>query len=116
MPHRPVSPVFQALTEQRSEVDPGPSFVSVSVDSIPPGRSLLDSQGVPGPVVDLTSRRLVSLYKAGSVPRVFVVDEDGRIAYARTGVIENQSTVDSVLTVARAIGTPPPAESPMAGR
>jgi len=47
---------------------------------------------------------------------VFVVDEDGRIAYARTGVIENQSTVDSVLTVARAIGTPPPAESPMAGR
>ena len=78
-----------------------PAFLSVSIDSVPPPRSMLLEQGVPGPVVHLGSRRLVSLYRAGQVPRLLLIDQEGRVAFSRTGVIDNDAVIDSVLTAAR---------------
>lgn len=49
------------------------------------------------PVVDLSSRRLRSLYHLRVVPQVFVIDSSGLVTYVRVGRMESGGAADSVI-------------------
>jgi hypothetical protein len=46
--------------------------------------------------------RYKGLYRARTVPQLLVIQADGRVSYARRGVLADQAAIDSVLVAARA--------------
>lgn len=54
--------------------------------------------------------RLVDLYRVSSVPLILVVNEQGRLVYARRGVVQSAAAVDSVVQAAEP-GPPSPSSS-----
>lgn len=85
----------------------------------------LDSGAVPAayaaehhlgfPVVRFPDARTRAVYRAREVPLTMVVDAEGRVLYAETGVLAGRAAVDSVVTAARAAAMPRPS-APIARR
>ncbi|MEO5590248.1 MAG: hypothetical protein ABIS03_11730 [Gemmatimonadaceae bacterium] len=55
---------------------------------------------LPFPLVPLEGMRLVSMYRAFVVPQTIVIDNDGRVLFARHGVINTRQALDSVVAAA----------------
>lgn len=88
---RELSAVADSLVSPRVEV------IGVVLDSAHRAPAYAAEHALPYPVVPLASPKLRSLYRARSVPLVMVVDHDGRVLFARTGVLEDgAAAVDSV--------------------
>ena len=70
--------------------------VGISLDSVDVTRTYGETHGVAYPLVTFPSRKLKQLYRARAVPQTLVLDEEGRVLYARTGLLEPAATLDSV--------------------
>ena len=70
--------------------------VGISLDSAEATRRYADSQRLAFPLVLFPARKLKQLYRARVVPQTLVLDEEGRVLYARTGRLEPQAVLDSV--------------------
>jgi hypothetical protein len=51
------------------------------------------------PFVRFPGRNLAALYRSGIVPQLLIVDREGRVIYARRGVLESPAAADTVLRV-----------------
>jgi hypothetical protein len=71
------------------------------------------------PVVTFPSLKLRRLYRAGTVPETVVLDKDGRVLHAHTGLLDQPVVLDSIYqaatlplrtpnSAARARPAPPP--------
>ena len=70
--------------------------VGISLDSSEATKRYAEAQGVAFPLVTFPSRKLKQLYRARAVPQTLVLDEEGRVLYARIGLLEPAATLDSV--------------------
>lgn len=77
---------------------PRASVYGVSLDSVAVTQKYAAEHKLPYPTVRFPDEKLVSMYRAGSVPLTVVLDEEGRTIYSRLGEIRSQATIDSVLT------------------
>jgi peroxiredoxin len=73
--------------------------VGISLDSADVTAAYVDQHALRFDVIRFPHRKLVQLYRAGTVPRLIVLDEEGRVLYSRTGALEGRSAVDSVIAV-----------------
>ncbi|HEU0014343.1 MAG TPA: TlpA disulfide reductase family protein [Longimicrobium sp.] len=72
-------------------------------------RAYAAEHALPYPTVRFPDEKTVSLYRAGTVPLVLVLDEGGRVIYSRVGEMKQQATIDSVIAAVR--WRPPPPRS-----
>ncbi len=95
----------QLATTAQATADSGRVLVyGVSLDSAEATRIYRDAHALPFPTVRFTSK-LPDLYRFWSVPTIVLLDETGRILYARQGVLTSGPAIDSVLA---ALHAPPP--------
>ena len=94
-----------AVTSEREHAEV--EVVGVALDADGPVAEYRDRHGLAFPITTFPQQKLAHLYRAGSVPLVALLDETGRVLYARLGVLEQRAAIDSVLT---AIGQPSPVE------
>ncbi|MGD2135757.1 MAG: TlpA disulfide reductase family protein [Gemmatimonadales bacterium] len=71
----------------------------IALDSAPVATVYATEQGLGFPVIAKPEPRLVGLYRVSGVPLILVVD-DGRMTYARLGVLESPAAMDSVVVAA----------------
>jgi peroxiredoxin len=74
----------------------------VALDSASVAEAYAAEQGLRFPVIAKPEPRLVALYRVSGVPLVLLLNQDGRMAYARLGVLESPAAIDSVVAAARA--------------
>jgi peroxiredoxin len=74
----------------------------VALDSASIAAAYAAEQGFRFPVIAKPDPRLAGLYRVSGVPLVLLVNQDGRMAYARLGVLESAAAIDSVVAAARA--------------
>lgn len=84
------------------ESDPAVEVYGVALDSAEVAAAYAAEQGLRFPVIAKPEPRLVGLYRVSGVPLVLILNEDGRMAYARLGVLESPAAIDSVVAAARA--------------
>jgi peroxiredoxin len=70
--------------------------VGISLDSAEATARYGAAQKLAFPLVTFPARKLKQLYRARAVPQTLVLDEEGRVLYARTGLLEPAAVVDSV--------------------
>ena len=68
----------------------------VSVDSLEATRRYMEEHGLAFPVVSLTLRRLLALYRLRRVPQLLLLDHLGRVQYVRAGALAEAHAIDSV--------------------
>ncbi len=73
----------------------------VALDSAEAAAAYAGEHELKFPVVAKPDPRLAGLYRVSGVPLVLVVNEDGRMAYARLGVLESALAIDSVVAAAQ---------------
>ena len=73
----------------------------MALDSADTARAYAAAHGLRFPVIAALAPRLVGLYRVSSVPLILVVNEQGRMTYARLGVLDS-AAVDSVVAAAEA--------------
>jgi peroxiredoxin len=81
------------------------AIIGLSLDSAAATRGYAEEHELRFPVVLLEGARARALYRAGIVPQVVLVDGDGRVRYARPGVLEAGVALDSVLAAVYALGS-----------
>jgi peroxiredoxin len=77
---------------------------AISLDSLSPTQDYVRRHQLRYPVVLFPVAKLRRLYRASAVPQTLVLDHEGRILYARTGLLEPQAVVDSIFA---ALSRPP---------
>lgn len=80
---------------------PGTQVLGIALDSLHIAEMYVHDHGVEYPVVSLLDRRTSELYRIRAVPLLMLVDADGRVAYARRGVLDAPLQVDSVVEAVR---------------
>ena len=93
---RASTPAFNALAE-RLAPDSTVAVYGVALDSVDTARAYAAEHGLRFPVIAELAPRLVGLYRVSSVPLILVLNEQGRMTYARLGVLDS-AAVDSVVT------------------
>jgi peroxiredoxin len=73
----------------------------VSLDSLEAARAYAMEHGLTFPVVGLTGRRAQSLFRLRRVPQVLILNDEGRVAFTRLGVVESEAALDSIVTAVR---------------
>jgi peroxiredoxin len=73
----------------------------VSLDSLEASRAYAMEHELSFPVVSLTERRPQNLFRLRRVPQVLILNDEGRVALTRLGVLESDAAVDSILAAAR---------------
>lgn len=71
--------------------------------------------GLPFSLLPFPDRRHAALYRGFAVPQTVVVAGDGRVLFARSGVIDTLAALDSVLMVALSHPRPGARESSREG-
>lgn len=80
--------------------EPRVQVVALTTDSMTVAVPYAQSNKLPFALVPFPSRKHVSLYRAFSVPQTVVIDSEGRVLFARNGVIDTPAAVDSVMAAA----------------
>jgi peroxiredoxin len=117
---RASTPAWNTIAE-RLRTQPAIAVYGVAMDSVGAARTYAAEYRLRFSVIARPDPRLVSLYRVSSVPMLLVVNEQGRLAYARLGVLQSAAAVDSVVTAAEAPppslkGAPERASTPARGR
>jgi hypothetical protein len=97
-------PAFNAIAK-RLAPDSQIAIHGVALDSARAAGVYVTEHGLRFPVLAELAPRLVGLYRISGVPLILVVNEQGRLAYVRLGVLQSAAAVDSAVTAAE---TPPP--------
>jgi len=74
--------------------------IAISLDSVEATRRYVKEHSLAFPVVTFPSAKLKRLYRAGTVPETVVLDKDGRVLHARTGVLDVPAVLDSIYQAA----------------
>lgn len=75
-------------------------IIAISLDSLEATRRYAAEHRLNYPVVTFPSSRLKRLYRAGTVPETVVLDREGRVLHARTGVLSVPAVLDSIYQAA----------------
>jgi len=97
---RETLPSWKQIAKRISEAPSSRQVVQVvalTTDSAAIARRYAEASDLPFPLVSLPTRRLASLYRAFVVPQTIVLDSDGRVLFARHGVINTKQAVDSII-------------------
>jgi hypothetical protein len=73
----------------------------VSLDSLEASRAYAMEHELAFPVVSLTQPRMRGLFHLRRVPQVLILNDEGRVAFTRLGVVESDAAVDSIVAAAR---------------
>jgi len=92
-------PAWQQIAE-RLVGDSSLVIYGVALDSAVAVAAYAAEHRLSFPLIAGRDPRLVALYRVTNVPLVLVIGADGRVAYARMGVLETALAVDSVLRAA----------------
>ncbi len=86
----------------------------VSLDSVAVTRKYVEEHRLPYPVLFFPQDKLVSIYRAGTVPLTAVLDEQGRMVHARIGEIgrSERASIDSVVAMVKWKPEPRPSAPP----
>jgi peroxiredoxin len=74
--------------------------IAISLDSIEATRRYVEDHGLSYPVITFPSPKLRRLYRAGTVPETVVLDKEGRVLHARTGLLDRPAVLDSIYKAA----------------
>ena len=90
-------PVWSRLADSLTRL-PNHSIqvIAISLDSLQATRRFVTEHALSYPVVTFPSPRLRRLYRAGAVPMTVVLDKDGRVLHARTGLLDVPAVLDSI--------------------
>lgn len=94
-------PYWKQIAASVDTVSEDVEVYGIAVDSISRAPRYVLEHRLPFPVLGFPERKLSHLYRASWVPLTMVLDSDGRVVYARRGVIESSATVDSVIAAVR---------------
>ena len=94
-------PAIKAIRAQAGP-DLRVKVVGVSVDSSNATRRYVTEHSLDFPVVSLTQRRVLALYRLRRIPQVLLVDDLGRVKYVRFGSLKAATAIDSVRAAAQA--------------
>lgn len=95
-------PQWKKIAESRLDTTSGTySVLGISLDSLPISKSYYESHALNFPVALFQERKLVALYRAGSVPLTLVLSSNGQVLMAHEGPLDAHATVDSLIKVAR---------------
>ncbi len=73
----------------------------VSLDSLEASRAYAMEHELAFSVVNLVQRRAQSLFHLQRVPQVLILNDQGRVAFTRLGVVESEAALDSIVTAVR---------------
>jgi peroxiredoxin len=73
----------------------------VSLDSLEASRSYAMEHALGFPVVSLTKPRAQGLFHLQRVPQILILNDEGRVAFTRLGVVESDAAVGSIGAAAR---------------
>ena len=73
----------------------------VAFDELEAAQAYVNQQGIRFPVVAKPDPRLAGLYRIHGVPAIILINDRGRMAYARVGPLDTPLATDSVLAAAR---------------
>ena len=79
----------------------------VSLDSVAVTQQYIAKHQLPYPTLRFPNEKMERIYRAGTVPIVVVLDEQGRAVYTRTGELSAPAAIDSVLAAIRWLPPPP---------
>ena len=106
---RQTLPTWARIADSVSTLRQGQVVVAaISLDSLGLTQDYVRQHQLRYPVVLFPAKKLRRLYRASAVPQTLVLDHEGRILYARTGLLEPQAVVDSIFA---ALARPPRAVS-----
>jgi len=96
-------PAWREIAETLGELSPSTAEAyAISLDPSGVTDDYLREHDLGVASVGFPDGRLSRLYRASRVPLTVVVDENGRVGYARVGTIDRPAVVDSVLEAAGA--------------
>jgi len=106
---RQTLPTWARIADSVSTLRQGQVVVAaISLDSLDLTQDYVRQHQLRYPVVLFPAKKLRRLYRASAVPQTLVLDHEGRILYARTGLLEPRAVVDSIFA---ALSRPPRAVS-----
>lgn len=90
-------PVWDSLL-RKVRTSPGPPVqtAAIALDSASATESFLRARGLLVPVISFPERRLAQLARATQVPQTIVLDSEGWILFAHTGVLRGRAGLDSL--------------------
>lgn len=97
---RETLPAWKGMAGRLSDssfVGQGVRVLGLTTDSLSDATKHAEANDLPFPLVPFPNRNLVSLYRGFTVPQTIVVDAEGRVIFARHGVIRTAQAVDSIL-------------------
>jgi cytochrome c biogenesis protein CcmG/thiol:disulfide interchange protein DsbE len=96
-------PAWKHLADSLSRVPGSPiEVIGISVDSTGRSPAYAQVHGLGFPIVLFPERKLARLYRAAVVPQTLVLNGEGRVLYARVGVLDDPVAIDSVYRAATA--------------
>jgi peroxiredoxin len=91
-------PAWKQLTATLDTLSaPAVQVFGVSLDSVQVTKEYATKHALTYPTVRFPDERLMSMYRAGTVPMVIVLDEQGRTVYSRVGELKEPAAIDSVI-------------------
>jgi thiol-disulfide isomerase/thioredoxin len=100
---RATLPIWQQVSDSLRRVPSPPiELLAISLDSLEPTRAYVRANGLPYPALLFPERKLARLYRAAAVPLTLVLNGEGRVLYARTGLLDSAAVLDSVYRAATA--------------
>ncbi len=90
-------PAWESIATRARSGQSGIEVYGVSLDSLDVTRQYATRHKLSFQTVLFPPGKLPSLYRTRNVPLTLIIDADGRVAYARVGVLSEQTVVDSVL-------------------
>lgn len=100
---RETLPTWKRMAERLSSSVPGQNvqLVALTTDSMKTAKAYAVSNRLPFPLVPFPNRRSAWLYRGLVVPQTIVIDHDGRVLFARHGVVNTTNAVDSIIAAVR---------------
>lgn len=91
-------PAWRDLVERIGD-DPNITVTGISLDSIDATQAYTVEHDLPYPSTLVLDQRARSLYRFSSVPQTLVINESGRVAHSRPGLLRTGPATDSALEV-----------------
>lgn len=96
-------PVWRRLADSLTHLSGHSTQVLlVSLDSAGATRAYVRAHRLTYPTVLFPERKLVRLYRVAATPQTVVLNAEGRVLYARTGLLDTLPVLDSVFRAATA--------------
>lgn len=102
---RATIPVWRWIADSlRRVVNPRVEVFAISLDSAEPTRVFARTYGLAYPLLLFPEQKLERLYRVAATPQTLVLNAEGRVLYARTGLLDSAAALDSVFRAATAHG------------